>query len=112
MSRSYKKNPVLTDGHCRTTKETKQIANRCVRHHNKRITSGYLMRESRYRDILTLDGVSYKRFFCSYNIHDYISRWTKEEALKDFKRYIYLQKYYKNENEFLNKHWKKYQYRK
>ena len=37
---------------------------------------------------------------------------TAEQALKDFRRYTYLQEYYKNENEFLNRHWKKYQYRK
>ena len=81
MSRSYKKNPYCTDGHRHSTKETKQIANRCVRRRNKRITLGYLTRESRYRDILTLDGMSYKKFFCSYDIHDYISRWTKAEAI-------------------------------
>ena len=92
MSRSYKKNPILTDGHCRTTKQTKQIANRCVRRRNKRITSGYLMREPRYRDILTLDGMSYKRFFCSYDIHDYVSCWSKVEALHEYhhQRWHYL----------------------
>ena len=84
MSRSYKKHPFCTDGHRRTTKETKQIANRCVRRRNKRITSGYLMEEPRYRDILTLDGMSYKRFYCSWDIHDYISRWTKAEAIHEW----------------------------
>jgi len=84
VSRSYKKNPYCTDGHRRTTKETKQIANRCVRRCNKRITLGYLTRDSRYRDILTLDGMSYKKFFCSYDIHDYISRWTKAEAIHEW----------------------------
>jgi len=84
MSRSYKKNPYCTDGHRRTTKETKQIANRCVRRRNKRITLGYLTRDFRYRDILTLDGMSYKKFFCSYDIHDYISRWTKAEAIHEW----------------------------
>ena len=84
MSRSYKKNPYCTDGHRRTTKETKQIANRCVRRRNKRITLGYLTRDSRYRDILTLDGMSYKKFFCSWDIHDYISRWTKAEAIHEW----------------------------
>ena len=84
MSRSYKKHPYCTDGHRRSTKETKQIANRCVRRRNKRITLGYLTRESRYRDILTLDGMSYKKFFCSWDIHDYISRWTKAEAIHEW----------------------------
>ena len=84
MSRSYKKSPYCTDGHRRSTKETKQIANRCVRRRNKRITLGYLTRESRYRDILTLDGMSYKKFFCSYDIHDYVTRWSKAEAIHEW----------------------------
>ena len=84
MSRSYKKNPYCTDGHRRTTKETKQLANRCVRRRNKRVTLGYLTRDSKYRDILTLDGMSYKKFFCSYDIHDYVTRWSKAEALHDY----------------------------
>jgi hypothetical protein len=81
MSRSYKKHPYYTDGHRRTTKETKQIANRCVRRRNKRIVFGYLYRESNYQDILCLDGMAYKKFFCSWDIHDYINRWTKAEAI-------------------------------
>lgn len=95
MSRSYKKNPIYTD-RTHGAKYWKRLANKKVRKENDHF----------------LKGKKYKRIYNSYDIHDYISRWTKEEALKDFKRYIYLQKYYKNEYEFLNKHWKKYQYRK
>ena len=81
MPRSYKKHPYCTDGHRCTTKETKQIANRCVRRRNKRIVFGYLHRESNYRDVLCLDGMSYKRFYNSWEIHDWISRWTKAQAI-------------------------------
>lgn len=95
MSRSYKKNPICTD-RPHGAKYWKRLANKKVRKEN----------------IHFLKGKKYKRIYNSWEIHDYISRWTKEEALKDFKRYMYLQKYYKNEDEFLNKHWKKYQYRK
>ena len=95
MSRSYKKNPIYTD-RPHGAKYWKRLANKKVRKEN----------------IHFLKGKKYKRIYNSWEIHDYISRWTKEEALKDFKRYMYLQKYYKNEDEFLNKHWKKYQYRK
>ena len=84
MSRSYKKSPYYTDGHRRTTKEIKQIANRCVRRCNKRIVYGYLYRELNYRDVLPLDGMSYKRFYNSYDIHDWVSRWTKAQAIHEW----------------------------
>ena len=95
MSRSYKKNPIYTD-RPHGAKYWKRLANKKVRRKNYHF----------------LKGKEYKKLYPSWEIHDYISRWSKEQALKDFRRYIYLQKYYKNENEFLNKHWKKYQYRK
>lgn len=95
MSRSYKKNPIITDGRTPTVKRMKRIANKKVRH-TKNLPNGK----------------SYKKVFETYNIHDYISRWTWEEAkmayfhfdpnginwqkdyltLKDF--YKYWQKYY------------------
>lgn len=122
MARSYKKHPVCTDGHRRTTKETKQIANRCVRHRNKRIVKGYLDEDPRYEDILTLDQMSYKRFFCSYNIHDYISYWPLTEAICDYEHphwiyspwsneYYHAWDNYKTLEEFLN-YWEKCMRRK
>ena len=95
MSRSYKKNPIYTD-RPDGAKYWKRLANKKVRKEN----------------IHFLKGKKYKRLFNSWEIHDYIFYWDKKQALKDFKRYRYLKEDYKNEEEFLNKHWKKYQYRK
>ena len=95
MSRSYKKNPIYTD-RPNGAKYWKRLANKKVRKEN----------------IHFLKGKKYKRLFNSWEIHDYICYWDKFQALKDFRRYRYLKKDYKNEEEFLNKHWGKYQYRK
>ena len=122
MSRSYKKNPVYTDGKRRTTKETKQKANRCVRRYNKQIVNGYFMRDPRYLDILTLDGKSYTRFFPSWDIHDYVSWWSKAEAVNTYEHPHWIYDGFRNEwwhtydqfedlDEFLN-FWEKYQRRK
>ena len=117
MSRSYKKHPYCTDGRSPTTKQMKSIANRSVRRRNKSIMRGYLEKNPKYIDLLTLDGKSYKKWFCSYNIHDYISRWSKEEALHEYyhPRWFYYAfndswwsawDEYKTEKEFLN-YWAK-----
>ena len=63
MSRSYKKNPVYSDGRTPTPKKIKRIANKKVRH-TKNLA----------------DGKAYKKVFESWDIHDYISRWTWEDA--------------------------------
>lgn len=95
MSRSYKKNPIYTDGRTPTPKKNKRIANKRVR-----------------KSLNLPNGNAYKKVFETYDIHDYISRWTWENAkfeyshpdrhgfawqekystLKDF--YRYWQKYY------------------
>lgn len=95
MSRSYKKNPIYTDGRTPTPKRVKAIANDKVKH-TKNLPNG----------------CAYKKVFETYDIHDYISRWSWEEAkfayfhpnpyginwqddyptLKDF--YRYWKKYY------------------
>ena len=121
MSRSYKKHPYCTDGHRHTTKETKQIANRCVRR-NKRIVSGYLYREKNYRDVLPLDGMLYKRFYNSWDIHDWISRWTKAEAIHKWEHPHWIYNPYKDEwwhiwddfstREEMEQYWAKYYRRK
>ena len=64
MSRSYKKNPVYTD-RPNGAKYWKRCANKKVR---------------RYKDNLD-DGKMYRRIYNSWDIHDYINRWTKEEAI-------------------------------
>lgn len=84
MSRSYKKHPYCTDGRSPTPRQMKSIANRSVRRYNKRVVKGWLMRDPKYKNYMTLDGKSYKRYFCSYDIHDYISRWSKTEALYEY----------------------------
>ena len=107
MSRSYKKYPFLTDGSPRTTKEMKRYANSKVRN-----TKGIY------------NGKSYKKLFCSYDIHDYISRESKQEAIKrwfeeeaDILNGIISFKYsfhneYKTLKNYLNRGWAKLYKRK
>ena len=86
MSRSYKKNPVCTDGSPHTTKELKKFANKKVRG---------------YEDLP--NGSAYKKVSQSYDIHDYIcsctwqeekEKWEREEWIrKDFPT---LKSYYRN----------------
>lgn len=66
MSRSYKKNPIIKDG--RSGAVGKKFANKKVR---------------RYRRLLS-DGGCYKKVFPQWDIHDYISRETKSEFLRNF----------------------------
>lgn len=122
MSRSYKKNPYYTDGRKSTPKDIKQIANRCVRRRNKRIVSGYLYREKNYQDILPLDGMSYKKFYNSYDIHDWVSRWTKVQAIHQWEHphwhyfertdtWWHIWEEYKTKEE-MEQYWAKYYRRK
>ena len=123
MSRSHKKSPVLTDGSCGSTKNTKRIANRIVRRRNKCITKGYLMRDPRFRDEITLDGKSYKKYFCSWDIHDWINYWSKADAINYYEHphwhynpwrdeWWHTYSEYETIEEFLNKSWEKRFYRK
>lgn len=66
MSRSYKKNPWVTDHKAGTTKDTKKFANKTVRH-KKNLPSGK---------------AAYRKVFESWNICDYKYMWTWEEAKK------------------------------
>ena len=97
MSRSYKKHPWYTDGR-NGQKKAKQFANKVVRKYNSEIKNGNY----------------YKKLFCSYNIHDYISRWTWKQAKDCYKQslnFFYYKKHYKNLKEFYN-YWSKYYKRK
>ena len=88
MSRSYKKHPYFTDGR-NGRKIKKRYANKTVRNYNKKIAKGN----------------AFKHLYCSWNIHDYISRWTWEEAKFEHEHnneyptlkecYKYWSKYYK-----------------
>jgi hypothetical protein len=91
MSRSYKQNPVLTDGSPHSTKKSKKFANKSVR--NTELEE------------LPLKGNGYKKIFESYNIHDWITRYTKQDWADNyfkhkyeytFKQYMKLwERYYK-----------------
>ena len=72
MSRSYKRNPVCTDGKPHSTQESKKFANKRVRNTDF--------------DDLPRKGKGYKKVYESYDIHDWRNRWTEEEAKKDWER--------------------------
>ena len=84
MSRSYKKNPIVTDGSARGTKAQKRLANQKVRRTN-----------------ILLNGGSYKKVFGQWNIHDFSTRWPWNEAKKDYEdgylqdRFPTLESFYK-----------------
>ena len=69
MSRSVKKNPVIKDNG-KSKKAQKTHANRIVR------------RKLKDPEFDIADGKAYKKEFESWNIADYVSRWTKEDAIK------------------------------
>ena len=86
MSRSYKKNPYYSDGKCGTTKTKKRIANHRVRN-SEDVPSGG----------------AYKKFFPSWDIHDYINRWTWEEAKEEWEHSdddTYIKRHYPTLKEF------------
>ena len=98
MSRCYKKNPIITDGRTPTVKRMKRIANKKVRH-TKNLPNGK----------------SYKKVFETYDIHDYISRWTWEEAKLAYFHFdpngINWQEDYPTLKDFY-KYWRKYYFSK
>lgn len=79
MSRSYKKSPYFTDGSPGTTKEAKRFASKKVR---------------RMKSDDPLKGGSYKKVSESWEIHDYVGRWTWQEAKEEWER---------GDNEYLKK---------
>lgn len=124
MSRSHKKNPVYTDYRRTSTRETKCAANRKVRRKEKRIVRGYLEEDPRYEDKMISGGKSYRKDFCSYDIHDWIMYESKQEAINRYENprlsyycaetgsYINAYNEYKDVQQYLNKSWKKTFYRK
>jgi hypothetical protein len=89
MSRSYRKEPVVTDGKVKSTQESKKFANKKVRN----------------REDIPTKGGGYKKVSESYDIHDFSTRWTWAEAKADYesdkgnsylkKRYPTLKSYYR-----------------
>ena len=99
MSRSYKKHCWCTDGSPRSTKESKKFANKAVRHTDLEELS---------------NGSNYKKHFCSYDIHDYKNRCTREEWEADWYDIESMGNYYRNRysyEEYMKK-WEKIYRRK
>ena len=100
MSRSYKKNPYVTDHHRRTTKERKQIANRKTRRNLKNTDE--------------LPACSFhKKFTQSWNICDYKWRMTRQEAIIWYETQAsdYIKRRYPTLDKWLN-YWEKCHVRK
>ena len=96
MSRSYKKVPITKDRGC--GKDMKKFANKKVRRTNELINGG-----------------TYKKVFDQWEIHDYVSRWTKEEAIEHYnknKDKAWFSERYSSLDNFLNKVWYRYYRRK
>ena len=94
MSRSYKKHPYYTDGRNGRVIQ-KRWANKKVRRFKKKIENGK----------------SYKKLFCTWEIHDYKYRETWEEAKERFEnpdnKYGYWEQRYPTLKEYY-KYWIKY----
>lgn len=93
MSRSYKKHPYYTDGTNGRVIQ-KKWANKKVRKYTKEIENGR----------------SYKKLFCSWNIHDYKYRQTWQEAKEQYENsefFQWNQKRYPTLKDFY-KYWIKY----
>lgn len=103
MSRSYKKSPVWTDRK-HGAKWWKRQANRKVRYNKD-----------------TVQGKNYRKMYCSWNIHDWISRESRADAIAWYHRTTHEERpYYKDWvlekwptlDDYLNKCWAHDHYRK
>ena len=96
MARSMKKNPVSTDGR-NGQKISKRFANKTVRKFDNDIPKGKF----------------YKKLYCSYDIHDWIFRWSWEEAKKEYETnpWPHWINKYPTLKDFYN-YWSKYHKRK
>lgn len=80
MGKSVKKTPINKDNNS-SKKEQKRRANKAVR------------RKLKDLDYTISNGRSYQKEFESYNIADYVCRWTKEEAIQDYENRCRLEFY-------------------
>ena len=71
MSRSFKKTPISKDNE-KSSARNKALANRAFRRRNK---STLYQRKT------------YKKCYDSWEIHDYVSLYTKEQAIEDYFRH-------------------------
>jgi len=92
MSRSYKKFTYCSDGENGGATSGKKFANKKVR--------------KAKLDELPKKGKGYKKIYPQYDIRDYISYWTWEEALADFRKNPEWYKKCKTEKDFY-KYWYK-----
>ncbi len=92
MSRSRKHVPISKDN-SRGSKNAKKRANRKVR-------------RTKIED-LPLKGSGYKKLFCQYDIHDFVSYWSWEQALSWYNKIEpnhFIKKKYPTEEKFYI-HW-------
>ena len=103
MSRSYKKSPVVTDKD--SAKEDKQKANRKYR------------RRTIEEDESGGKSKQYKKNYNQYDIHDYKSYETEEQAREGYRGLIaegrtWMLKKYPTEEDYIKDNWEKYYHRK
>ena len=90
MSRSYKKASVYTDYSRKTTKYWKRQANHKVR---------------RSKDVF--NNKSYRKAYNSWRIHDYVTRWTKADAIAWYEKHK-GQNWFRDADtleKYLNRYW-------
>lgn len=106
MSRSYRKNPIIKDNK-KGSKTAKSHANR----HFRRCSLNEELRIGK--------STVHRKFTESWNIHDYVSRWTRSKAEKEWEymqfmkrngitsyRYSYFMEKFKTKESFMN-YWAK-----
>lgn len=106
MSRSYRHTPIVKDGGI-SSKKNKQRANRYVRRCLNRNLD------------LELQGCSYKKVYNTWEINDYVSRYTVKQAIQEYSercsRISYLDTWfiekYPTLNDYLNEYYKWYFYK-
>lgn len=98
MSRSYKKNPIIKDNG-KGKKDKKAIANSRVRNQLKN------------EDYIIANGCAYKKEYESWNIADYVFRFTEDEARHHYEEMSKDSKWFRDKwptlESFMN-YWKKH----
>ena len=106
MSRSYRKNPIIKDNK-RGSKTAKAHANRCFRRSTSKL------------EVHAGKSAVHRRYTESWNIHDYVSRWTRSKAEREWEymqflkknnitsyKYSYFMNKFKTKDSFMN-YWEK-----
>ena len=106
VSRSYRKNPIIKDNK-RGSKTAKAHANRIFHRCNSN------------DELRTGKSAVHRKFTESWNIHDYVSRWTRSKAEREWEymqfmkknnitsyRYSYFMNKFKTKDSFMN-YWAK-----